>query len=44
MHDEDLPSAYIRVEVDDQTEGELAVVVRNDSGGVTWQKWSMRAQ
>jgi hypothetical protein len=44
MHDEDLPSAYIRVEVEDKTEGELAVVVRNESGGVTWQKWPMRAE
>jgi hypothetical protein len=44
MHDSDLPSAYLRVEVDDPTEGEIAVVRRDESGGVTWQKWSIRAE
>jgi hypothetical protein len=35
MHDFDLPSAYIKVEVDDKTSGELALVVRDAHvGGV----------
>jgi len=44
MHDDDLPSARIRVEEDDPTEGQLAVVLRDDHGGVTWQVWSIRAE
>ncbi len=43
MHDFDLPNAYLRVEEDNElTEGELAVVVRDDKGGVTWQVWPIR--
>jgi hypothetical protein len=44
MHDNDLPSAYLRVEAEDPTEGELAVVLRDERGGVTWQKWPIRAE
>ncbi|MBA2538097.1 MAG: hypothetical protein H0V17_00555 [Deltaproteobacteria bacterium] len=44
MHDFDLPSAYLRVEVEDLTEGELAVVLRDPTGGVTWQVWPIRAE
>lgn len=44
MHDFDLPSAYLRVEEEDPTEGELAVVLRDDRGGVTWQVWPIRAE
>jgi hypothetical protein len=44
MHDHDLPEAYLRVEVEDPTEGELAVVVRDETGGVTWQVWPIRAE
>ncbi len=44
LHDFDLPAAYLRVESDDLTEGELAVVVRDDHGGVTWQVWPIRAE
>lgn len=44
MHDFDLPSSYVRVEVEDMTEGQLAVVLRDDKGGVTWQVWPMRAE
>lgn len=44
MHDFDLPSAYVRVEEEDPTEGQLAVVLRDDKGGVTWQLWSIRAE
>jgi hypothetical protein len=43
MHDFDLPNAYVRVEVDSSLEGELAVVLRDERGGVTWQTWPMRA-
>jgi hypothetical protein len=44
MHDEDLPMAHIRVEVEDPTEGQLAVVLRDENGGVTWQVWNIRAE
>jgi hypothetical protein len=43
MHDFDLPLARINVEEDDPLEGELAVVVRDEVGGVTWQVWKIRA-
>lgn len=43
MHDFDLPSAYLRVEVDDELrEGHLAVVIRDLFGGVVWRTWSIR--
>ncbi len=45
MHDFDLPSAYVRVEEDNEiSEGELAVVLRDDRGGVTWQVWPIRVE
>jgi hypothetical protein len=44
MHDFDLPRAYLRVEAEDPTEGELAVVLRDDRGGVAWRVWSIRAE
>lgn len=44
MHDFDLPQAYLRVELEDPTEGELAVIVRTDLGGVAWRLWSTRAE
>ena len=44
MHDHDLPHATLRVEPGDPTEGELAVVVRDDHGGVAWQVWPIRAE
>ncbi|MBS1120543.1 MAG: hypothetical protein H6Q90_2771 [Deltaproteobacteria bacterium] len=44
LHDFDLPEAYLRVEPDDPTEGELALVVRDDHGGVTWRVWQIRAE
>ncbi|HVK78092.1 MAG TPA: hypothetical protein VM734_32515, partial [Kofleriaceae bacterium] len=44
MHDFDLPSAYLRVEPDDPKEGQLAVVLRDREGGVTWRLWSIRAR
>lgn len=44
MHDFDLPDAYLRVEPEDSTEGELAVVVRTANGGVAWRVWSIRAE
>jgi hypothetical protein len=43
MHDFDLPKGYIRVEEDDPLEGELAVVLRDELGGVAWQVWKIRA-
>jgi hypothetical protein len=44
MHDFDLPSAYLQVEEDDPTSGELAVVLRDDRGGVAWHIWPIRAE
>jgi hypothetical protein len=44
MHDFDLPQAYLKVEVDDPAAGELAVVVRDAHGGVSWQLWSIHAE
>ena len=44
MHDFDLHKAYLRVEKDDPTTGELAVVLRDAKGGVAWQVWPISAQ
>ena len=39
MHDYDLHKAYMRIEKNDPTTGELAVVLRDGKGGVVWQVW-----
>ena len=44
MHDFDLPQAYLRVELEDPTLGELAVVRRDARGGVAWRVWPIRAE
>lgn len=44
MHDFDLPQAYLRVEEEDMTEGDLAVIVRTPAGGVAWKVWPIRAE
>jgi len=44
LHDFDLSRALLRVEPEDPHEGELAVVVRDLRGGVTWQVWPIRAR
>jgi hypothetical protein len=44
MHDFDLPTAYLKVEVDDPAAGELAVVLRDDVGGVAWRVWPIHAE
>lgn len=44
VHDFDLPNAYLRIEADDATSGEFAIVVRDSSGGVSWQVWSIRSE
>lgn len=44
MHDFDLPQSYLRVELEDPTIGDLAVVVRTELGGVAWRVWSIRAE
>jgi hypothetical protein len=43
MHDYDLPSAYLVIEDEDPDEGELAIVLRDRLGGVTWRVWSLSA-
>jgi hypothetical protein len=44
MHDFDLHKAYITVGKDDRHDGQLAIVLRDDGGGVTWRLWPMTAQ
>ena len=44
MHDFDLPNAYLKVEAEDPTSGELAVVLRDDGSGVAWNVWPIRAE
>lgn len=44
MHDFDLASAYLHVEPDDPVSGQLALVVRDGQGGVSWQIWPIRAE
>ncbi|HEY0989628.1 MAG TPA: hypothetical protein VGD80_21320 [Kofleriaceae bacterium] len=44
MHDFDLPTAYLKVEAEDPTSGELAVVLRDDGAGVAWNVWPIRAE
>jgi hypothetical protein len=43
MHDFDLPQAYLEVQVDDPQAGELAVVLRDGSGGVAWSVWPIHS-
>ncbi len=43
MHDFDLPQAYLEVEADDPQAGELAVVLRDGSGGVAWTVWPIHS-
>jgi hypothetical protein len=44
MHDFDLARAHLRVEPDDPHAGTLALVVRDDLGGVAWQLWPITAE
>jgi hypothetical protein len=44
MHDYDLHSAYLMVPPDSNQQGQLAVVRRDDRGGVTWRVWPIRAE
>lgn len=44
MHDFDLPTAYLRVEADDPQSGQLALVVRDATGGVNWRIWPISAE
>lgn len=44
MHDFDLPTALLRVEAGDPTTGQLALVVRDSAGGVSWRVWPITAQ
>jgi hypothetical protein len=43
MHDFDEHAAFVHVESDDRKQGELAVVVRDDAGGVVWRVWPCAA-
>jgi hypothetical protein len=44
MHDFDLHSAYLTVGPDDPQEGELAVILRDERGGVAWRVWPIRSE
>jgi hypothetical protein len=44
VHDFDLPRAYVTVDDEDRTEGQLALVLRDELGGVTWRVWPCRAE
>jgi hypothetical protein len=44
MNDFDLHSAFLHVNPTDPQSGQLAVVFRDDSGGVVWQVWSIQAE
>lgn len=44
MHDFDLPSAYITVGPEDRREGQLALILRDELGGVSWRVWPCRAE
>lgn len=44
MHDYDSHQAYMTVGVDDPTEGQLALVFRDEHGGVAWRIWNIRAE
>jgi len=44
MHDFDLPAAYLRVEKEDPHEGDIAVVLRKQDGGIAWRVWTCRVQ
>ncbi len=44
MHDFDLPQSYLRVEEEDPQSGQLAVVRRDEAGGVAWRVWPIRAE
>jgi hypothetical protein len=43
MHDFDLPSAYVVIEEEDPSSGELAIVLRDRAGGVVWRVWTLNA-
>lgn len=44
MHDFDLHDAYLKVLPENPQEGQLAVIKRDDRGGVSWRVWSIRAE
>jgi hypothetical protein len=43
LHDDDEHAAFVHVLPDDPMAGELAVVVRDVTGGVVWRTWPIRA-
>jgi hypothetical protein len=44
MHDFDLHKAYLKVLPDQPQDGQLAVVKRDDRGGVAWRVWTITAE
>jgi hypothetical protein len=45
LHDFDLPTAYFRLEPEeDLPTGELVVVRRDSRGGVAWRSWPFRTE
>lgn len=43
LFQDDVATSFLRVLPDDRAEGQLAVVIRDDQGGVAWDVWSIRA-
>jgi hypothetical protein len=44
MHDFDLAKAHLRIEPADPQSGSLAIVVRDELGGVNWHVWPITAE
>lgn len=43
LFQDDVATAFLRLAADEPCDGELAVVMRSDAGGVAWQTWPIRA-
>jgi hypothetical protein len=44
LFQDDVATAFLRVLPDDPCDGELAVVMRDERGGVAWHVWPIRAE
>lgn len=44
LFQDDVATAFLRVQDEDSREGELAVVVRDPDGGVAWRVWPLRSE
>lgn len=44
MHDDNEHAAFLHVQPKDPVQGQLAIVIRDPTGGVAWQVWAIRAE